>query len=91
MPFYGIMMCAPHREFTKRMMASRWPFYIAAAIYAILIAVWNPVPWLWQVFTTAALTGGLPKITSFATLFTNFEVTALVWLHLVSLDLFQAR
>ena len=72
-------------------MSSRIPFYIAAAMYAALLVLWNPLIHFGAVFKSAALTGGLPNIINFAAAFSSPEGTTLAWLHLVTLDLFQAR
>ena len=91
MPFYAMMIASPHKPSTQRLMTSHAPYYFAAALYAALFLIWSPLAQLWSIFKTAALTGGLPNITAFATTFSAPETTTLAWLHLVMLDLFQAR
>lgn len=91
MPFYALMIGAPQKPFTQRLMSSRIPYYTAAAFYAALLALWDPLVHLWAVFKSAALTGGLPNVDNFAAAFSSPEATTLSWLHLVTLDLFQAR
>ena len=91
-PVYTLLVAAPQNAATKRFMTSRWPYYAAAVAYAVLIAFWNPLPQLWDAFRAAALAQpGPPDVTAFAALFTRPEATALVWVHLLTLDLFQAR
>ena len=91
MPFYALMIGAPQNPITKRLMSSRIPYYAAAAFYAALLGLWDPLVHLWAVFKSASLTGGLPNVVNFAASFSSPEATTLSWLHLVTLDLFQAR
>jgi len=91
MPFFGMMVASPRAQLTQNIMRSRWTYYIAAALYLALLALWNPLPRLWAAFCASALTGGLPSLPAFAALFSVPENTSFVWLHLVVLDLFQAR
>jgi hypothetical protein len=92
MPFYALIIAAPAKPVTRRLLASPAPFAIAAALYAVLLAAWGPLGRLWAIATAFAFTnGGLPDVTAFAAAFSAPESTALAWLHLVTLDLFQAR
>jgi hypothetical protein len=95
MPFYGMMIAAPQKPITRKLMASKLPFYCAAALYLALLFLWNPLENLWNIIKASTLDGNfalrLPDMTVFATAFNSAEATTLAWLHLVTLDLFQAR
>lgn len=92
MPFYALIIGAPARPLTRRLLASPVPFAAAAALYAVLLAAWAPLGRLWAIAAASAFSaGGLPDVTTFAAAFSAPEATALAWVHLVTLDLFQAR
>jgi hypothetical protein len=91
LPFYAAMTVAPRLAVTARFVASERFYLAAAALYAALLALWNPLPHLWQALSAAVSTGGLPDLVAFAALFTRPQLTALTWVHLLLLDLFQAR
>lgn len=91
MPFYAAMVAAPRRAVTARLVSSQAFFLVAAVVYALLLVAWAPLPQLWHAFSAAAATGGLPALAPFAALFARPQATALAWVHLLVLDLFQAR
>ena len=92
MPFYAMIVSAPEQPLTRKIMGSHVPFTTAAIIYASLLVLWNPLAHVWSVIKASALaTAGLPSITAFAAAFNSAEATTMAWLHLVVLDLFQAR
>lgn len=105
MPFYLAMIAAPKKPFTQRLLGSGSVFAAGAALYGVLLAAWNPLPQLAAVVraaadaVTAAAAGGganalrasLPSMPAFAALFTAPEVTVVAWIHLLLLDLLQAR
>lgn len=106
LPFYAAMIAAPGKRFTQRLFSTPALFIVAAALYGLLLLTWNPLPALGAVAAAAAdavqgvaAAGGtvnawraaMPSMPAFAALFGAGEVTALAWVHLVLLDLFQAR
>jgi Domain of unknown function (DUF4281) len=95
MPFYGLVIGAPKSPVTRKLMASKTPYYCAAALYLALLFFWNPLGNLWEILKASTFSSKfglqLPNMTIFATAFNSAEATTLAWLHLVTLDLFQAR
>jgi hypothetical protein len=96
MPFYGLIIAAPQKPLTRKLMTSKIPLYCAAAFYLALLFLWNPLGNFWEIIKAAITLNSnsalkLPDMTVFATAFNSAEATTLAWLHLVTLDLFQAR
>jgi hypothetical protein len=95
MPFYGLMVGAPRHPSTIRLLSSRAFYLAAAALHLSLLALWAPPPELWHDIVVAAASPGgagpLPDLAAFAAIVGRPAMTALAWLHLVVLDLFQAR
>lgn len=100
MPLYTLMIAAPKKPITKSIMSSRWIFYIAALLYAFLLVHWNALSDIADAYrnstlphqqASTSLIASLPDIHVFSTLFTNPKMSVIVWLHLLVLDLFQAR
>ena len=95
MPFYAMIIAVPQKPLTRKIMASKLPFYCAAALYLALLFCWSPLGNLWSIVKASTLGNNfalhLPDMTIFATAFNSAEFTTLAWLHLVTLDLFQAR
>ena len=106
LPFYVLMVAAPRARLTQCMFNGQALFAVAAALYALLLVLWQPLPALADVAAAAArgvaaaagagspaaaLRLAQPSMPAFAALFARPEVTALAWVHLVLLDLVQAR
>ncbi|PRW20864.1 hypothetical protein C2E21_8564 [Chlorella sorokiniana] len=107
LPFYALMIAAPRQQLTQRLFNTPAIFTAAAALYALLLAMWQPLPAIAAVVQGAAaavaaaagsaggpaqaLRTALPSMPAFAALFGSPEITALAWVHLVLLDLLQAR
>jgi len=95
MPFYGLIIAAPQKSLTRKLMTSKFPFYFAGALYLAFLFLWNPLGNFWEITKSATLGSSLvlqiPDMTVFASAFNSAEATTLAWLHLVTLDLFQAR
>lgn len=91
LPLYGLMMAAPQRRLTQRLLGSDAFFLLAAAVYAAHLWLWGALPALLAVARASWSAGALPSVAAFATCFHSPPLTALAWLHLVMLDLFQAR
>jgi hypothetical protein len=83
--------CCPRCRLTHSVIASPVFFAATAALYGFVLWQWEALPVIWQTFQSALLRGGLPNVAAFATLFMQPATTSLTWLHLLTLDLFQAR
>lgn len=88
MPIYTLMVVAPRSHLTKTIVHSRLLFPSAAALYAVLLFAWNPFP---SIATNMKLQNGLIMLSSYADLFKLPAVTVITWLHLLLVDLYQAR
>lgn len=107
LPIYAAMIAAPRAQLTRRLLGTPAILTLAAALYAALLAMWQPLPAIAAVVNGAlaaargavgaggglgaALQQALPSMPAFAGLFGSPEITALAWVHLVLLDLVQAR
>lgn len=106
LPFYAAMIAAPGARFTQRLFSTPALLALAGALYGLLLLAWNPLPQLSAVAGAAAdavrsaagagaaanaWRAALPSMPAFAALFSSGQVTALAWVHLVLLDLVQAR
>ncbi|EFN55916.1 hypothetical protein CHLNCDRAFT_52198 [Chlorella variabilis] len=102
LPFYVAMIAAPRKPLTQRLLGSGPVFLAGAVLYGLLLATWNPLPQLAAAVQGAAagvggagvaasLRAALPSMPAFAALFSTPEITVLAWVHLVLLDLLQAR
>lgn len=88
MPIYTLMLAAPRSQLTKTVVHSRLLFPSAAALYAVLLFAWNPFP---RIASNLKLHNGLPILSSYGDLFKLPAVTVIAWLHLLLVDLYQAR
>jgi hypothetical protein len=82
LPFWGLMIFAPHWAWTKRIMHSLWPVAVLPVIYAVLLIsqVINP--------------SGLPldfSLTGIAALLGTPAGAAVGWAHFLAFDLFVGR
>lgn len=95
LPAYVMMVILPRARLTKCMLGGKLFFPAAAAVYAALLGAWaHLLPPAWQALrsgATAAAAGSLPDVAAFASLFATPAVTVVTWVHLLLLDLFQAR
>lgn len=106
LPFYTLMVAAPRARVTQRLLSGTALVLAAAALYALLLLLWAPLPQLAGVASDAAAAvaaaaragapaaawrAAQPSMPAFAALFGRPDVTALAWVHLVLLDLVQAR
>lgn len=107
LPFYAAMIAAPGVQLTQRLFSKAGVLTAAAALYGLLLALWRPLPAITAVVEGAAaavrgaagapsglaeaLRSALPSVPAFAALFGSAEVTAVAWVHLLVLDLLQAR
>lgn len=106
LPFYTLMVAAPKSRITQRLLSGTALLLAAAALYGLLLLLWAPLPQLAGVASDAAAAvaaaaragapaaawrAAQPSMPAFAALFGRPDVTALAWVHLVLLDLWQAR
>ena len=82
MPFWLMMMLAPHWAWTKRIMGSLWPVGLVALLYAVLL--------LSQVGPVMA---GLanPTLATIAAMLGQPIGATIAWAHLLAFDLFVGR
>jgi hypothetical protein len=106
MPFYLAMVAFPKKRFTSKLLAAGPVLAAGAALYCLLLAAWDPLPQLGTVLSSAAaairaaaasgasaqgLRAALPSMPAFAALFSSPQITVVAWVHLLLLDLLQAR
>ena len=91
MPAYALLLAAPRGRLSQQVASSPWLYLAAAAAYSAALLQWRLLPALWAALRAAALTGGWPDAAAFGRLFAAPAATALTWVHLLTLDLFQAR
>jgi hypothetical protein len=87
-PFYTLMVFAPHSGLTKRSIESNIPYIVLGALYAYLLFLsWTPET-LRLMFASKYWLPELPGITR---MFSSDLTIASAWLHLLTVDLFAAR
>uniref|UniRef100_A0A7S1SZK6 DUF4281 domain-containing protein n=1 Tax=Tetraselmis chuii TaxID=63592 RepID=A0A7S1SZK6_9CHLO len=89
MPVYTMMLAAPKSKITKMLVAPPTLFVIFAALYLTMLPQVAQVPNLLHglfVHGTA-----MPHMGALGELFRHQSVVTLAWVHLLMLDLFQAR
>lgn len=92
LPLYALIVAAPRWQLTRRVLAPNTFFLAAAALYLSLLGAWHHLlPPAWDVVRAAVHARALPDVAAFAALFSKPGITALTWVHLLLLDLFQAR
>jgi hypothetical protein len=82
MPFWLLMMLAPHWAWTKRIMGSLWPVVLVALLYAVLL--------LSQIGPVMA---GLanPTLAIIAAILGQPTGATIAWAHFLAFDLFVGR
>ncbi|CAG9466015.1 unnamed protein product [Pedinophyceae sp. YPF-701] len=88
LPMYAVLASRPKvRPWAARAVASPWPHLCFAALYVAALASpaidWSSL----SMFTQAAL----PRAEWFGALFQNRAMFALAWVHLLALDMLQAK
>jgi hypothetical protein len=96
MPFYGMMIFGPRSRMTKSIVKSSGAFFtLTAVLYGSLLVLYDArklvMPVIEAVMNSAFSTAGSSCMGALATIFKTHEMTATVWVHLLVLDLFQAR
>ncbi|KAH9298803.1 hypothetical protein KI387_030485, partial [Taxus chinensis] len=87
-PFYTLMVFAPHTELTKRSMESSIPYIVLGAMYTYLLGISWTSETLRLMFASKYWLPELPGITR---MFSSDLTVASAWLHLLAVDLFAAR
>lgn len=82
LPFWLLMILAPHWRFTKRLLADVWIVLIPAVIYAALL-----LPQLGGVFGELAN----PSLAGIAAMLGQPEAALVGWVHFLAFDLFVGR
>ena len=75
----------------RRLLDSPAFFAAGAALYTVLLLTWLQCGALDAALATLRACSPLPSVGRVAAAFLQAEATALTWLHLLLLDLFQAR
>lgn len=96
MPFYGLMIFGPRSRMTKSMVESSGVFFtLTSVLYGALLVLYDArklvMPVIEAAMNSAFSAAGSPCMGALATIFKTHEMTAIVWVHLLVLDLFQAR
>jgi len=82
MPFWLLMLFAPHWEWTKRIMASFWPIVLVALLYAgLLLSQVGPMVGILANPTLVTVAGILGRPTG----------ATIAWAHFLAFDLFVGR
>mmetsp|Transcript_13827 Transcript_13827/g.35529 ORF Transcript_13827/g.35529 Transcript_13827/m.35529 type:complete len:256 (-) Transcript_13827:71-838(-) len=89
MPVYTMMLAAPKSKLTKLMVAPPALFVIFAALYISMLPQVAQIPNLLHGLFVQGTT--MPQVTALGELFLHESVVTLAWVHLLMLDLFQAR
>ncbi|KAI5083864.1 hypothetical protein GOP47_0000033 [Adiantum capillus-veneris] len=87
-PFYTVMILAPHATWTKKLVESSVPYVVLGVLYAyLLILSWSPdtLPLMF------ASKYWLPELPGITRMFSSTLTVASAWLHLLAVDLFAGR
>jgi hypothetical protein len=84
LPFWGLMIFAPHWPVSQRIMRTWWPVILMAALYVVGI--------IYSLFAGNMDTAQLSfDVNGIAALMGNPAGAAAVWMHLLAFDLFAGR
>eukprot|EP00250_Pteridium_aquilinum_P015365 c22543_g1_i2 orf=408-1277(-) len=87
-PFYTVMILAPHASWTKKLVESSFPYAVLGVLYVYLLFLsWSPET-LQLMFASKYWLPELPGITR---MFSSTLTVASAWLHLLAVDLFAGR
>lgn len=87
-PFYTVMILAPHASWTKKLVESSFPYVVLGVLYLYLLFLsWSPET-LPSMFASKYWLPELPGITR---MFSSTLTVASAWLHLLAVDLFAGR
>lgn len=87
-PFYTVMILAPHAEWTKRMVESNIPYAVLGIVYLYLLSLSWTSETLKLMFASKYWLPELPGITK---MFSSTLTVASAWIHLLAVDLFAGR
>lgn len=82
LPFWLLMILAPHWSITKRVMKTYWVLVPAALLYSVLV-----LPDMFSLFGELAS----PSLDSVAMLLGNPAGATIGWIHFLAFDLFVGR
>lgn len=92
MPLYAMMVWFPQRACTRNVMASKVFFIISSIIYVALLAHYGVIDLIRTVLQQEGMARSASWcLSSMADLLKDTRITAITWVHLLLLDLFQAR
>lgn len=92
MPLYAMMVWFPQRAWTRNVMASKVFFIISSIIYVALLAHYGVIDLIRTVLQQEGMARSASWcLSSMADLLKDTRITAITWVHLLLLDLFQAR
>jgi hypothetical protein len=82
-PFWFLIVVAPHWRWTKRLMSTPWPVLLMPVLYVVLMLpkTFEVVPLLFQV----------PSARAMAQLLGTVDGVTIGWVHFLALDLFAGR
>lgn len=91
MPIYTMMIGFPNHRQTLGLLRSRLAMLIASLVYSSAFVGWLASGHLQRLALVTEQALAQQRVAWFASLAQSREVTCLAWLHLLLLDLFQAR
>ena len=83
MPFWALMIFAPHWSWTKRILASLWVIVPSAVLYLVMV-----VPNLTYIFSSLV---SRPTAAGIAALMSDPLAATISWTHFLVIDLFIGR
>ncbi|MCO5576698.1 hypothetical protein L7F22_030513 [Adiantum nelumboides] len=87
-PFYTVMILAPHATWTKKLVESSVPYVVLGVLYVYLLVLsWSPetLPLMF------ASKYWLPELPGIMRMFSSPLTVTSAWLHLLAVDLFAGR
>lgn len=87
-PFYTVMILAPHAKWTRKLVESNLPYVVLGVLYLYLLSIsWSPDT-LQLMFASKYWLPELPGITR---MFSSMLTVASAWIHLLAVDLYAGR
>ncbi|BDA45445.1 probable protein ABA DEFICIENT 4, chloroplastic [Coccomyxa sp. Obi] len=91
MPLYAVMISSPRSDLAQRLLRPAKFFVTVAALYVVLLAAWLPHDVFRICGEIIRSCRPLPDVWKLGAMFESAHITVLAWLHLLLLDLYQAR
>ncbi|CAL8470955.1 g10497 [Coccomyxa elongata] len=91
MPLYAVMISSPRSHLAQKLLRPATFFIAVAALYVVLLAAWVPHDVLRICGENIRSCRPLPDVWKLGAMFKSAHITVLAWLHLLLLDLYQAR